>query len=294
MWLVIDPTKMSATTPIFLDRPLRVLITNDDGPPGEESPFIEQFVEALEAIGWDVSVCIPDSQKSWLSKSFLIKDHVHTSFFHRDTNTISKTRRAASDWTLLSGTPATCVNIGLHHIFKNTQFDLVIAGPNFGSNSSTTYTLSSGTIGAALDAALCSKKSIALSFAFYSSDFKYSAIKNACNMAIDVIVYLWKTNKWPENGLFNVNVPVVEGACPVKMTQIHRNFYGSLFKRVVEGDNEQNGKKILMDGDDAEYEVRTHVETGDHQVSYRFAPDVTSLLDPGNLPEGTDAWAVTD
>jgi 5'/3'-nucleotidase SurE len=37
----------------------------------------------------------------------------------------------------LSGTPATCVNIALNHIYKGIDFDLVIGGPNFGRNITT-------------------------------------------------------------------------------------------------------------------------------------------------------------
>ena len=55
---------------------------------------------------------------------------------------------------LIVGTPSTCTNIGLHHDSGEADFDLVISGPNFGRNSSTAFTLSSGTIGAAMEAAL--------------------------------------------------------------------------------------------------------------------------------------------
>src|SRR5271154_1322634 len=55
---------------------------------------------------------------------------------------------------LIIGTPSTCTNIGLHHVSGEADFDLVISGPNLGRNSSTAFTLSSGTIGAAIEAAL--------------------------------------------------------------------------------------------------------------------------------------------
>jgi tubulin---tyrosine ligase len=54
-----------------------------------------------------------------------------------------------------AGTPSTCTNIGLHHVSgDDAPFDLVISGPNFGRNSSTVFTLGSGTIGGAMEAAL--------------------------------------------------------------------------------------------------------------------------------------------
>jgi tubulin---tyrosine ligase len=55
---------------------------------------------------------------------------------------------------LTTGTPSTCANIGLYHVSEEDEFDLVISGPNYGRNSSAVFTLSSGTIGAAMEAAL--------------------------------------------------------------------------------------------------------------------------------------------
>jgi tubulin--tyrosine ligase len=52
----------------------RVLLTNDDGPPSTTgSPFVYPFALALKRqLGWNVSVVVPSSQKSWVGKSFLI------------------------------------------------------------------------------------------------------------------------------------------------------------------------------------------------------------------------------
>jgi tubulin--tyrosine ligase len=46
--------------------------------------------------------------------------------------------------------------------------DLVLSGPNFGRNTTAIFALSSGTIGGALEGAVCGKKAIALSYAFDS------------------------------------------------------------------------------------------------------------------------------
>ena len=58
---------------------------------------------------------------------------------------------------LILGTPSTCTNIGLYHASGEADFDLVIAGPNLGRNSSTAFTLSSGTVGGAMEAALVTR-----------------------------------------------------------------------------------------------------------------------------------------
>ncbi|KAI8576333.1 hypothetical protein K450DRAFT_257259 [Umbelopsis ramanniana AG] len=266
----------------------KVLISNDDGPPSaDESPFILTFIEQLEALGWEVSVCLPDTQKSWISKSFMIKDHIGVKYYNRQTNRVQAHKSAPNDFVLLSGTPATCVNIGLHHVFKDTDFDLVIAGPNFGRNSASIYTLASGTIGAALEATLCNKKAIALSFAFYDRDIKPPKIKNACNMAIKVISKLMEINEWQPAGLYNINVPLVEEECSVKVTNIYKTSYGSLFKPVTLESTPQNA----TNDESVELSLRDEAERGE-PLEYRFAPDFKVLSGIADAEVGTDTWAV--
>ncbi|KAG2180476.1 hypothetical protein INT44_003480 [Umbelopsis vinacea] len=266
----------------------KVLICNDDGPPSsDESPFILTFIEQLEALGWEVSVCLPDTQKSWISKSFMIKDHIGVKYYSRQSNRIQAHKSAPNDFVLLSGTPATCVNIGLHHVFKDTDFDVVIAGPNFGRNSASIYTLASGTIGAALEATLCNKKAIALSFAFYDRDIQPPKIKNACSMAIKVINKLMEINEWQPAGLYNINVPLVEEECSVKVTNIYKTSYGSLFKPVTLESTPQNA----TNDESVELSLRDEAERGE-PLEYRFAPDFKALSGIPDAEVGTDTWAV--
>ncbi|KAL1933645.1 hypothetical protein VTP01DRAFT_7735 [Rhizomucor pusillus] len=272
--------------------PLKVLISNDDGPPSqEESPFILPFLEHLEGLGWDVKVCLPNSQKSWISKSFMIKDHIEVSYYHRTTGETSVHRRADNDIVLLGGTPATCINIALNHIYKDENFDLVIGGPNFGRNSANIYTLSSGTVGAALEGVMCGKKAIALSFAFYSRDFAKEKLKCACEMASSVIEHLWNNRQdWPQEGLFNVNVPVVDEHRPVHLTRFHKTSYGSIFMPLQEGKPPSG-----TDEDSVEYNVRSEVEGHESgRTIFHFAPDIRSMSHPKDAEPGTDAWALNN
>ncbi|KAI9300325.1 survival protein sure-like phosphatase/nucleotidase [Cunninghamella echinulata] len=267
----------------------KVLICNDDGPPNqEESPFVLPFIEHLEKLGWDVKVCLPDSQKSWISKAFMIKDKIEVSYYHRDSHEISYHKKNESDFILLSGTPATCVNIALHHIFKDENFDMVICGPNLGRNITSIYTLASGTIGGAIEGTLCGKKSIALSFPFYTRDFSSSKIQNACTMATDVIEQLYKKNNWPKNGLFNINVPLVDESCPIHITQFHTTHYGSLFRPTKSTDNNSNSQLPV------EQQVRLESEGGNdvERTTFKFAPDFKSLSRPVDTLTGSDAYAI--
>ncbi|KAI8642623.1 survival protein sure-domain-containing protein [Parasitella parasitica] len=107
---------------------MKVLISNDDGPPSlDESPFILPFIEHLESLGWDVKVCLPDCQKSWIAKSFMIKEDIRLRYFNRETKQITEEKQNDNDFYLLSGTPATCVNINLHTCIRNNRCSHVSA-----------------------------------------------------------------------------------------------------------------------------------------------------------------------
>ncbi|KAI8915843.1 survival protein sure-like phosphatase/nucleotidase [Gorgonomyces haynaldii] len=212
---------------------MRVLISNDDGPPGSESPFLQEFVESLSATGWEIHVVIPHTQRSWIGKGVTISDSVTTSYYHPSVGSINDVH-AEGAWTLLSCTPASCVNIALGNLFPPQYFDLVISGPNFGRNATTGSALASGTIGAAMEAALMHTKSIALSYAYFQrsdcADPKKAT--NATKMAVKVIhelVPLFKDIHAPD--LYNVNIPLIEGPYDeIVVTDFHRGGYEQLYQ----------------------------------------------------------------
>lgn len=92
-WDRIGPTRSIAHHRKTMAPPRGIVLTNDDGPPSPDSPFIELFVQtAYSALGlsraggesdgenggngdaWKstLHVAIPASQKSWIGKSYLI------------------------------------------------------------------------------------------------------------------------------------------------------------------------------------------------------------------------------
>lgn len=95
-------------------------------------------------------------------------------------------RKAWPDyWVLVPGTPSMCVQLGLFHhdlLFpdftdgtntpntnaSHSPIDLVLSGPNYGRNTTAAFALSSGTIGGAMEGAVCGIRAIALSFAFFT------------------------------------------------------------------------------------------------------------------------------
>ena len=256
---------------------MRVLLTNDDGPPGPESPLILTFYRELRALfpHWSITVAIPNTQRSYISKAFLIKEEIVLSRFFPNPESPDEF------WYLLSGkscirintlspctlgTPSSCVNIGIHHLAGDQPFDLVLSGPNVGRNTSRTFTLCSGTIGGALEGVLHHKKSIALSFAFYSrADLvDPDKVRFASVEACKVIDCLLK--EWPEAvDWYNVNVPLIgcekyRNGMPSFRTYVAKNHEGSLFDKRNDGEG------------------------------FKFAPKYSLLSSAADF--GSDAWAM--
>ncbi|KAI9026958.1 survival protein sure-like phosphatase/nucleotidase [Hyaloraphidium curvatum] len=285
--------------------PRGILLTNDDGVPSpDHSPFIEPFVRTLYRVlglrlpksvpgekttrgPWSetsLSVVIPSSQRSWIGKSYLINEECEVSYYEhwfpdpRSASASDGEHMVKEQWTLIDGTPSSCVNIGLHNLNDPSAIDLVLAGPNYGRNVSN-LTFGSGTIGGTLDGVLCGKKAIAISFAFYKGvRYTDEEVVRACEVAIDVVVKLW--NSWPAGvDLFNVNVPIVHVTNPrtdpeVCLTRVHRIMHGGFYVPV-------RAFTAFESVDGPESPV----------TSFRFAPAFPfgDRLEP---EEGTDAWAI--
>ncbi|KAG6045111.1 hypothetical protein E4U39_002732 [Claviceps sp. Clav50 group G5] len=234
---------------------MHILVTNDDGPPSpHSSPYIHCLVKHLRDAGHVVSVCVPHTQRSWIGKAHMIGQtlkplyftpsaNVHGPDTEGSTHHLPTTTPALLDdeWVLIDGTPASCVQIGLYHYFQHKgPIDLVVSGPNYGRNTTSVFALSSGTLGAALEAAVCRRKSIALSFAFFTRQHDPVIIEAACRHSVRVLEALYK--QWPTDGsadLYSVNVPLVEGVEDHKTlwSDMLQNYWkeGSCFEEVDGG-----------------------------------------------------------
>lgn len=288
---------------------MHILITNDDGPPSSHSsPYVHCLVEHLKAAGHTVSVCLPHTQRSWIGKAHIIGQTLKPVYYRPSaslhgegdqgtTHTQPRATGDGDDWVLIDGTPASCTQIGLNHLFKDKgPVDLVVSGPNYGRNTTAVFALSSGTMGAALEGAALRKKSIALSFAFFTRNHDPVIIEAACKHSVRVIEALYK--QWPSDNsvdLYSVNVPLVEGVDTHKtiFTEILQNYWtdGGCFTEVEDG---------APDGVDAEEELRQEQEggapaTGYKRKCYKWAPkftDVYKSVEDGG--PGSDGWVVQE
>ncbi|KJZ74671.1 hypothetical protein HIM_06021 [Hirsutella minnesotensis 3608] len=286
---------------------MHILLTNDDGPPSpESSPYVHCLIRHLQDAGHVVSVCLPHTQRSWIGKAHMIgqtlkpsyyrpSPHIHGEASQGTTHPRPSHTGDVEEWVLIDGTPASCVQIGLYHFFKNRgPIDLVVSGPNYGRNTTSVFALSSGTLGAAIEAAVCKKKAIALSFAFFSRNHDPVIIEAACRHSIRVIEALYK--QWPTDGsadLFSVNVPLVEDVEQNKTlwTDMLQNYWqeGSCFQEIDgdTGDTAQEEEASIREGNWGEMNFASslgskvnqngHANAGHKHKHFKWAPRLADV-----------------
>jgi 5'/3'-nucleotidase SurE len=251
-------------------------VVNDDGPPcASRSPYILPLVNHLSAAGHDVCVVIPDRSRSWLGKAHVIESPLITATAFQPLDHLHE------PWTIITGTPATCVHIGLYNICQNPdEIDLVISGPNHGRNATTIYNLSSGTVGGAMEAALCGKKGIALSFASKEPQRK-ETIDSACELSVKLIRLLhadWN----PHVELYCINVPMLSdfGTPKIFYTAPQPCYWSksSLFREIdipLQGSTKINGASSVR--------------------HFEWAPELSDIRQGVEKSKpGTDAWAIRE
>jgi len=170
-----------------------ILITNDDG---YNAPGIRHLTALMQTIGEVVVVASEQSQSAMghaitMKVPLLFKQTPNTEGFRE---------------FVTNGTPADCIKLGLHKIL-DCKPDLVVSGINHGSNSSINI-IYSGTMAAALEAAMGGIPSIGFSLQDYTYEADFSG-------ADDWILKLSNhvlNHGLPEGISLNVNFPKLNGS----------------------------------------------------------------------------------
>lgn len=166
-----------------------ILVSNDDG---ITSRGIRKLVELMKTLG-EVVVVAPDSPQSGMGHAITIGDTLRL-----DTDDIFGDVKAYK----CSGTPADCVKIGKHYILKDIRPDLVVSGINHGSNTSISV-LYSGTMSAAIEAAMEGLPAIGFSLCDYSHDADFSHVdEHILKIASQALM-----KGVPKGVALNVNIP---------------------------------------------------------------------------------------
>ena len=167
-----------------------ILVSNDDG---ITSLGIRHLVAVMKELG-EVLVVAPNRPQSGMGHAITVGDTLRL----KESNIFEGVRAFEC-----SGTPADCVKIARHHILKGQrQPDVVVSGVNHGSNTSISV-LYSGTMSAAIEAAIEGTPAIGFSLCDYGSDADFSHTLEYISKITEQVL----RKELPKGVALNVNFP---------------------------------------------------------------------------------------
>jgi 5'-nucleotidase len=128
-----------------------------------------------------------------------------------------------------SGTPVDCVKLAKHVVLKDRQIDLCVSGINHGSNASINI-LYSGTVSAAMEAALEGIRSVGFSLL----DFSFDADFRPSQPWVRHIISFLLSRPFHHGQLLNVNIPKLS-ADNIKGMRVCRQADARWVEKFVEG-----------------------------------------------------------
>jgi len=200
---------------------VRVLLSNDDG---VHAAGLRALAAAFE--GDEVWVVAPDREQSASS---------HAISLHRPL----RLHEVAPRWFSVDGTPTDAVYMGLNLVLRSTRPDVVVSGVNHGPNLGNDVHYS-GTVAAAMEAALLGVNALAVSLAGPPPHDFEEAARFSAALARRIV-----SGPPPAPILLNVNVP----PGPVKgyrFVRLGRRTYGS---EVVEKTDPRGRKYYWIGGE---------------------------------------------
>jgi len=218
----------------------RILVSNDDG---VYASGLQAAAKAVQGLG-QVIVAAPSGQKSGVGRSVSVFEPLR----------YAQVNFNGFQAYAVTGTPVDSVIIGIFAIMKGELPDLVVSGINVGENISTDTVTTSGTIGAALEAASYGIPSIAASIQVVDQGDKFDMHHGAKhNFEVATKVLRRVAGKVLELGLppgvdvLNLNVPAdATEDTEIVVTRLARK----IFKTTVQERFDPRGRPYYwIDGD---------------------------------------------
>ncbi|MBC7872689.1 MAG: 5'/3'-nucleotidase SurE [Ferruginibacter sp.] len=178
------PAKVSAKA-----KPV-ILITNDDG---VTAPGIMSLVEAVKDLG-KIVVVAPDKPQSGMGHAITIGQPLR---LHKITSIDN-----VETWSC-TGTPVDCVKLAVDKVLHRKP-DICLSGINHGANHSINV-IYSGTMSAAVEAAIESIPSVGFSLLDYRIDADFTGARKF----VRIIVEKMLSTKLDKHTVLNVNIPAV-------------------------------------------------------------------------------------
>jgi 5'-nucleotidase len=167
-----------------------ILITNDDG---VTAPGIMNLVEAVKDLG-KVVVVAPDKPQSGMGHAITIGQPLR---LHK-VNTFGDIEAYSC-----TGTPVDCVKLAVDKVLHRKP-DLCLSGINHGANHSINV-IYSGTMSAAVEAAIESIPSAGFSLLDYSIEADFTGARKYVRLVVEKML----STKLEKHTVFNVNIPAL-------------------------------------------------------------------------------------
>jgi 5'-nucleotidase len=193
-----------------------ILLTNDDG---IMSVGLRVLMESLGGLG-DIIAVAPDSPRSATGMSLT---------FHKPLRMSEVTVNGVVAHAI-SGSPADCVSLGISKVLSGKRPDIVVSGINMGDNVTAQTVFASGTVAAAIQAAIIGIPSIAFSMEVpegeHSTEEQEPRMETAAARAFPIADLVVRRGLPKGVDFLNVNFPYdVRADTPFKVTRLGTQKY---------------------------------------------------------------------
>lgn len=256
---------------------MRILITNDDG---VNSSGIVAAKRAVEDLGI-INVVAPATQQSGIGHALTLFEPIRVT----STNLID-----GSEAFSVSGTPTDALIIGVYEL-SDLKPDLVISGINIGENLGKSELTTSGTIGAAMEAATHGIPAIAVSLQVTRGDIKFHDGRVDVDFRYSTKILKSVSKLVIEKGLpegvdfINLNIPSHPTSDKIKLTRLGERMYSIHIQKRLD----PRGRPYYwIDGDPVEND---EYGTDVHTLKNERCPTITPIsLDCTSNLKSMDGW----
>jgi 5'-nucleotidase len=217
-----------------------ILVTNDDG---ITAPGIRNLVDAVKDLG-KIIVVAPDKPQSGMGHAITIGQplRLHKVPFFEEIEA----------WQC-SGTPVDCVKLAVDKILHRKP-DLCLSGINHGANHSINV-IYSGTMSAAVEAAIESIPSVGFSLLDYSIEADFSAARKYARIIVENML----TKPLDKHTILNVNFPAVVDEL-IKGIRVCRQAYAKYEEDFIERDDPHGRKYYWLTGEFVNFDEGTDTD----------------------------------
>ncbi len=193
-----------------------VMVTNDDS---VQSNGIVDLARAVSKHA-DVVIVAPEQPQSATALSLTLHEPLR----------VNRVRRDRFECYAVSGSPGDCVMIGVNKVLPRRP-DLVVSGINIGDNNTFQDILASGTVAAALEAAIAGIPAVAFSMevageSLFALEYDQPDFSEAARVAGEIVGDVLEHGMPPGAEVLNVNFPSNMGrSTEIVLTEVARRKY---------------------------------------------------------------------